>query len=833
MAAALALSGLAGNAHALGFGRLNVQSALGQPLRAEVELTDVRGEGLKAGLAPASVYSQKGVEYHPAVKTIHSSIRHLPNGRAVLVLSSTAPINDPFVDVVLQASDASGSVTRDFSILLDPPAYVKAPAPVVAPVIPAPTLATGAVPREPVLLPPPQEDTIVVEPARTPRKASTRTARRASTRTTARATAGSVRVRTGHTASQIAAANRPARVSLDQMMVAMLHANPHAFINGNVNYLKSGVTLRVPTADEARAVSASEARTMIVAQAEDFRNYRGRLARAPMAQATPSAQQSGGKVQTQVEDKSTAPSKAPDTLTISKPQVAGNKPTEERMAEALQKKDNTNRADELNKNLNDLKNISAEAAASAQAAGKAGTSSAPIVLPPVPGMTTSAAASQPTAPASTPEELAAKAMAEAASAAATATSAAASATADMATQAIAAATGAASKPPVKTPPVTRPAPPPVEEEEPGFLASLLGNPMMLGGLGLALIGGLGYVAMKRRRQARDADDASSSFLESGLNPDSFFNASGGKDVDTSESSTAGHASTDLNQSSMLYSPSQLDAEADVDPVSEADVYLAYGRDIQAEEILKDALLKQPNRIPVHAKLLEIYARRRDVKAYAQGAATLKQLTNGVGPEWDLVRAKGAEIDPGNPMFGGVPAAAAPAVPPPPSAPNPAVVAGAAAGAAAATQVVAATAAPQAPTINRELLNEPNVAPATMPATPTALHVQASQPVDVPMDISLDMPELDAAPAEYAPVAPQAAPDAGGMDFDMSGLSLDLDASPAPAASATDPLATKLALAREFISIGDTEGARTMAAEVAQHASGELKAQAEALLASIQ
>jgi pilus assembly protein FimV len=66
---------------------------------------------------------------------------------------------------------------------------------------------------------------------------------------------------------------------------------------------------------------------------------------------------------------------------------------------------------------------------------------------------------------------------------------------------------------------------------------------------------------------------------------------------------------------MVYSPSQLDAADEVDPVAEADVYMAYGRDLQAEEILKDALRSTPGSLAIHHKLLEIYAKRGDAKAF--------------------------------------------------------------------------------------------------------------------------------------------------------------------------------------------------------------------------
>ena len=84
---------------------------------------------------------------------------------------------------------------------------------------------------------------------------------------------------------------------------------------------------------------------------------------------------------------------------------------------------------------------------------------------------------------------------------------------------------------------------------------------------------------------------------------------------------------------MTYSLSQLDAIGDVDPVAEADVYLAYGRDLQAEEILKEAMRSNPERLAIRTKLLEVYAKRRDIKGFELLATQLfAALTRGEG-EW--------------------------------------------------------------------------------------------------------------------------------------------------------------------------------------------------------
>ncbi|HEY0202182.1 MAG TPA: FimV/HubP family polar landmark protein, partial [Burkholderiaceae bacterium] len=215
------------------------------------------------------------------------------------------------------------------------------------------------------------------------------------------------------------------------------------------------------------------------------------------------------------------------------------------------------------------------------------------------------------------------------------------------------ATAAATTEPAATPPAPPPAPPrpkpapvPPPPPEPSFIDNLLEEPMvpLAGGGILALLAGLGiYRVLKRKRAA--AAPADSAFTESRLQPDSFFGASGGQRVDTRNESTTGSSS-----SSLQYSPSQLDAGGDVDPVAEADVYLAYGRDLQAEEILKEALRATPTRAAIHAKLAEIYAKRHDHKAFESIATEAFKLTQGEGPEWERIRKTGNELDPANALY---------------------------------------------------------------------------------------------------------------------------------------------------------------------------------------
>jgi pilus assembly protein FimV len=385
--------------------------------------------------------------------------------------------------------------------------------------------------------------------------------------------------------------------------------------------------------------------------------------------------------------------------------------------------------------------------------------------------------------------------------------------------------------------------------------------MLLAGGGVAvalLAGGLMFLRSRRR-----VDTGETSFLESRLQPDSFFGASGGQRVDTRDA-TGG-------PSSMSYSLSQLDAIGDVDPVAEADVYLAYGRDLQAEEILKEALRSTPERLAIRTKLLEVYAKRRDTKGFEQLAIQLHGLTQGQGEDWAKVQELGLSIDADHPLYqpGGQP----------PAAPAGSDALGESLGASTIPHSVIPapsaldSVAPPAADVPSELgegLDLDIDISAPMPLDEPAKQVS---PAQAPLDeaVSLDLPEfgedlpavggqaadvaqplpaldfgVDAAPTPAAAVAPagqaeqdvsldfnlDAAPDfpaqvpaaaaaPAALPLDLDGISLDLDAAPAggdlshaeAGDAGSDPMARKLELADEFRQIGDADGARELLQEV--------------------
>jgi pilus assembly protein FimV len=372
--------------------------------------------------------------------------------------------------------------------------------------------------------------------------------------------------------------------------------------------------------------------------------------------------------------------------------------------------------------------------------------------------------------------------------------------------------------------------------EPSFIDSITsGNPLYLG-LGALAVLAAAYGAYRYTQRSKK-DSGETSFLESRLQPDSFFGASGGQRIDTRDAAGS--------SSSMTYSLSQLDAIGDVDPVAEADVYLAYGRDLQAEEILKEAMRSNPERLAIRTKLLEVYAKRRDIKGFELLATQLFALTRGEGEDWAKAQELGAQIDPDNPMYraGGTPERPLEGgeVAEPLGAstlPQSIIPVPSQFGQSLGHSIGETTARDSAfESIDLDLDN-PDIG---APSRPAAL------------DATESMPPRSADPATYSTTLkmPLVANEAGSapdhrdepLPFDLSGISLDLDQPVTVAEDPNttpgglaydsgdggDPLARKLELAEEFQRIGDKDGARDLLREVLATASGTTKTKAQGML----
>ncbi|MFV0680949.1 FimV/HubP family polar landmark protein [Ottowia sp.] len=837
-AAALALLGISVDAQALALGAVTVRSALGEPLRADIEVPQISSEEaatFQAAIASQQDFQAAGVEFSPALTGAKLTLQRRPNGQAYLRLISDRPINEPFMGVVIEANWANGRIVRDYTMLVDPP---KRSEPASVTVTESQVTSSNRPSRT---TPRAQQVTPDSEATSSNRKASrARASRRApapDTPSPISGGGGQVTVQRGDTAYGIVSAQRVDGVSLDQMLIALLRANPKAFINGNVNLVRAGAVLNMPTAEQASAVSRRAARRAVVAQSRSFNAYRRGLAQnARVTASTSSSRSASGSVQPQVDDRAAPPPKQ-DRLTIAPSGSASS--VESTAAQSRQAKEQTDRVAELDRTRQELDAL--QKAASAPGLNvPVSTPSATSDLPasaPTPVSESVASAPDQAASASVPALVASAASDVIAAPALTESASAASIAASEAAAPVASA-------PVATPvvkPKPRPAPPP-PPEEPSFLESLAGNPLVLAGGALAALLALFGVYRTRQRKKQTTSSLDSSFIESRLQPDSFFGASGGQRVNTRETANSG-------SSSMAYSPSQLDAAGDVDPVAEADVYLAYGRDMQAEEILKEALRTHTGRVGVHRKLAEIYAKRRDARALESIATEAYELTRGDGPDWQAISTLGVEIDPDNPLYkpGGAPVLkTAPA---------------------SARHTFGADTEPQtaqlldktrvntaiSPESMLDLENAPVRSPAAGHSTSAAAAAVAAATTTGPVDMDLGTTASPgtqaeqgmefAPPSELMPEKPAAEPappvhNSGMIEFDLGDLSADSN-SPANEGPLTeqaniddDPIATKLALAKEFYAIGDADGARTLVKEVIAESSGDIKARAERFLAEL-
>ncbi len=647
---AAAISALSFSATAAGLGRITVLSGLGQPLRAEVEIAAAPEEiqNMTARLASADAFRQAGIDYSPSVSGLRMSVERRGSG-AVVRVSSDRPINEPFVDMLVELNWSAGRLIREYTFLLDPPDTGTARASVA---VASPEMRYD------------QSGVRAGSPA-VRRPAAARIARPAA------ASPGGGRaymVQSGDTLNRIAMENRPDGVSMEQMLMALFQGNRSAFEGDDMNRLQAGKILRIPDAEGVRQVAGEGGRQQLVGQSSDFGRYSRKLAEqaaAGPAKEAPTQQGSGGKIGAKVEDRAQSAAGPSDRLKVSKSEEgvrAGGAGGEKSVArlqaleEDLVSRDKAlseanTRLAELEKSIKELQRlVELKSQGMAQMQSEA---------PP---------------PAVVPQPPVAKAPVE-----------------PVAAPAIAAEKPELPKAPEPVPEVrpVPPPPPPVPEpaavKPPEVQSPADDTSLLIGGGGiLALLLGWGGYKLYQRRNGQGAPTTTPALSEFGDGSSSVFGSAVGQSVDTGSSS---QIQTDFSQSGL----SSIDTDEGVDPVAEADVYMAYGRDAQAEEILLDALKTDPGRTGVHLKLLEIYAQRKNLKQFETTATELYSLTGGNGQDWEKAAALGRKVDPDSPLYR-IPA---PGVPSGPtmamsaaaaSTPGPQTIAG---GAAAATGFVQA------------------------------------------------------------------------------------------------------------------------------------------------
>jgi len=628
-------------AEAAGLGKLTVLSGIGQPLRAELDIGATKDElgGMTARLAPQDVFKQAGVDFASVLLDLRFTVEKRPNGQSVVKVSSSKPINEPFLDFLVELNWPAGRLVREYTFLLDPPEMMTSQS--SRPVADARIVETvrgggnaGESRPAPVKAAPRQ--------AATPKVASAPKEKPES--------AGAHVVKQGETLRKIAAENKYDGVSLEQMLVGLFQSNPDAFIAQNVNRLKAGAILNIPEQSAVESVSPAEARKIYVAQARDWNDYRQKLAastaKAPAADGA-ATQTSAGKITAKVEEKAAPAEQSKDQVKVARTDSAAKGVAAAKAADVADQvakdkalKEAQSRMQTLEKNVNELQKLlemkNQKLAELQQPPAKKEepkvVEAAKPVEPPKPVEVVKPAEPkvveapkeveppkapevvkpvEPTAPVEPPKVV---------------------------------------EPPKPEMPKVEAPPPPAE---PSIVDSILEDPVPLVGLGgiLALLGG--FFLFSRRRAKNSSVETTALPIPSSLGPNSVFRMTGGQSIDT------GNVPPLTGEFSQT-GPGTIDTD-EVDPVAEADVYMAYGRDTQAEEILLEALQKDPQRTAIHAKLLEIYANRHSVKQFETLAGELYAQTAGVGPDWAKVAALGLGLDPNNPLYSASQAQEAPVV----------------------------------------------------------------------------------------------------------------------------------------------------------------------------
>lgn len=631
-------------AGAAGLGKLTVISGLGQPLNAEIELLSTSQEelaSLSAQIATADVFADQGIERASAMSAIIVDIGKRPDGTPIISLKTAQPVNDPFLDMLIQVEWASGRLMREYTALLDPPGYgeqssvtTTSSSPVVA------STASAAMPGAP-------SEKVTGKSKK--RKSGTASDASSDMPKEDVATDGYT-TQKGDTLHAIASQNQVEGVSLEQMLVGLYRANEGAFTGKNMNRLKVGQIVHVPTQEELQSITQKEAVSEVHVQTADWNAYRNKLAgmvaeSAPaMEEASPQA--AGGKITAPAEDKSLPPAPGPrDVVKLSKSEAAASKAggadvagrlsalQEEATAREKAVKESSERVASLEKQLQDMQKlieIKNKSLADAQKGAKtpepapATPPAKPVepskpVVPPAP-----VEPPKPPVPVAEPPT-------------------AVPAPQPPVAEKVEAPAPEAKPQPKKPKKIVRPAPPPAKEE-PGLVDGLLGNPLLLAGAGglLALIGGVWFFMRNKRRKGLDSFEQGI-LTSGGLKPNTVFGNTAGGTVDTGNTSFL----TDFGQGA---SSAMIDTN-EVDPIAEAEVYMAYGRDAQAEEILKDAIAKEPKRHELHLKLLEIFLGRKDVSAFETVAGELYASLGANDPTWRKVAELGRKLEPDNPLYG--------------------------------------------------------------------------------------------------------------------------------------------------------------------------------------
>ena len=639
IAAASALS--SGMAHALGLGEVTLQSALNQPLVAEIELLEVRdlaSNEVIPTLASPEAFNKAGVDRQFFLTDLKFTPVLKPNGKSVIRVTSSKPMREPYLNFLVEVLWPNGRLLREYTVLLDPPLYT--PQSVIPATAQMPVATPAPAPRVQTPAPAPRPATAAVQPVApaAPAAPAAKPLEGNEYKTTANDTLWEIaqRARSGG--------------SVHQAMLAIQDLNPDAFIGGNINRLKSGQVLRLPDEQQVKSRAQGEALAQVAEQNAAWREGRSVAASARQLDATKrtSAAATPAKVETGDSLKLVAADSGKATAGSDKG-AADSKALTDKLAVTQESLDSSRREnDELKGRMTDLQSqldklqrliqLKDDQMAKLQA-DLAAQGQVPAVAPAVPE---TPVAETPVAPVEPAPEAAPQDPA-----AATPVVPAATGETDFnyseepAVQPEAAAPVAVEPAPIAAPepaPVT-PAAPVVEapvvaepQAESSAIDDLLANPMLLGaaGGGALLVLLVALMMLSRRNALKEAELQESLAADEG-------SSDLGVGLDLPDDSFAGMADDLDGQQVDLPSEERVTAQTG-DALGEADIYIAYGRFPQAAELLQGAINDEPQRSDLRLKLMEVYAEMGDRNGFARQDSELREI-GGSAAELDQIKAR--------------------------------------------------------------------------------------------------------------------------------------------------------------------------------------------------
>ncbi len=594
------LAFLPGLVLALGLGSLEVRSHLNEPLDATIPLTEVRPdeiEDLTVSLAPLDAFRRLGLDVTPALRQLRFKVKEDGEGGYYVHVTSLDPIQEPFLTFVVALEWPKGRLLREYTVLLDPPLFTEERPP--AEQTPASVPQGDAVPTEPLpaLAPTPTMEAPVPGPAAVSAPPAETVSQRGAF------VYGPVRP--GETLSTIAQRVQPHEVTLNQMMIALYEANPEAFY-GNINLLKAGSVLRLsedPRTAAAR-IEPDIARAEVIRQYQAWHLARGRRGEPALVSTVEGVASTEARAGTRARLELVVPEEgSADSAGGSGELVAKVAELERRLALASEmaaaaEKENEHLARRVTALEEQVAALQRLVALRDEQLARLGAQ-APEVAP------------------------------------------------SGQTQALAVGEGEGDAAPALPPATLPPRQSPSIWQDPVILATLVGGGALL------LLGG--WFLWYRYRTRSEQEEWTQTLLEAS-GEDSGLPSAPERDAKAIDARRASNADGVPSVPSVPSEPaSQTVTPAvggEIDPLAEADVYLAYGSHDQARAVVDQALEAEPERLDLLLKRLEIAYGERDVDTFCHYAETvLEVLGSDVDrPEWQQVKAMGEDLVPDHPWF---------------------------------------------------------------------------------------------------------------------------------------------------------------------------------------